>query len=67
LGGFNSHLGDSKEPEASSSTPSNDLNKFIDNLDDLLIPNLAQQIKKMSVSNAISMRDAPILVGSDSN
>jgi hypothetical protein len=46
LGGFNSQLANSKEPEASSSTPSNDLDKFIDNLDDLLLPDLAQQIKK---------------------
>jgi hypothetical protein len=28
LGGFNSHLANSREPEASSSTPSSDLDKF---------------------------------------
>jgi hypothetical protein len=41
LGGFNSHLANSKELEASSSTPSSDLDEFIDNLDDLLFPDLA--------------------------
>jgi hypothetical protein len=41
LGGFNSHLANSKKPEASSSTPSSDLDEFIDNLDDLLLPDLA--------------------------
>jgi hypothetical protein len=67
LGGFNSHLANSKESEASSSTPSCDLDEFIDNLDDLLFPNLAQQIKKMSIFNVTSARDAPHQVGSDSN
>jgi hypothetical protein len=67
LGSFNIHLANSKEPEASSSTPSSDLNEFIDNLDDLLFPNLAQQIEKISVFNATSTHDAPDLVGSDSN
>jgi hypothetical protein len=56
--GFNSHLANSKEPEASSSTPSSDLDEFIDNLDNTLLPDLAQQIKKMSVFNAISSHGA---------
>jgi hypothetical protein len=60
LGGFNSHLANSKEPEDSSSTTSS-------NLDDMLLPDLAQQTEKMSVFNAISTRDAPGLVGSDPN
>jgi hypothetical protein len=67
LGGFNSHLANFKEPEAPSSTPSNDLDEFIDNLDDLLLPDLAQNIEKMSIFDATSTRDAPDLVGSDSN
>jgi hypothetical protein len=41
LGGFNSHLAKSKKPEASSSTSSSDLNDFINNLDDMLLPDLA--------------------------
>jgi hypothetical protein len=67
LGGFNSHLANSKEPEASSSTPSSDLDEFIDNLDDLLLPDLAQQIEKISIFNVTSTCDAPDLVRSDSN
>jgi hypothetical protein len=60
LGGFNSHLANSKELEASSSTPSSDLDEFIDNLDDLLLPNLAHQIEKISVFNGTSTRDHQI-------
>jgi hypothetical protein len=41
LGGFNSHLANSKEPEASPSTSSSDLDDFIDNPDDMLLPDLA--------------------------
>jgi hypothetical protein len=67
LGGFNSHLANSKEPEASPSTSSSDLDDFINNLDHMLLPDLAQQIKKMSVFNATSTHDAPDLLGSDSN
>jgi hypothetical protein len=67
LGGFNSHLVDSRELEASTSTRSSDLNEFVDNLDELLLPDLALQIEKKSIFNATSTRDAPKLVGSDSN
>jgi hypothetical protein len=67
LGGFNSHLADSRKPEASTSTQSSDLDKFIDNLDELLLPDLVLQIEKMFVFDATSTRDAPELVGSDSN
>jgi hypothetical protein len=38
LGGLNSHRANSKEPEASSSTPSNDLDEFIDKLNDKSYP-----------------------------
>jgi hypothetical protein len=67
LGDFNSHLANSKEPEATSSTPSSDLDNFIDNLDDMLLPNLVQQIEKISIFNMTSTHDAPDLLGSDSN
>jgi hypothetical protein len=67
LGGFNSHLANSKEPEASPSTSSSDLDDFIDNLDDMLLPDLAQQIEKMSFLNSTSTRDAPGLLASDPN
>jgi hypothetical protein len=67
LGGFNSHLANSKESEASSSTSISDLDDFIDNLDDMLLSDLAQQIKKMSFFNSTSTSDAPDLLGSDPN
>jgi hypothetical protein len=67
LGGFNRHLANSKELEASSSTSSSDLDDFIDNLDDTLLHDLAQQIKKMSLFNLTSTCDAPDLLGSDPN
>jgi hypothetical protein len=41
LGGFNSHLANSKEPEASPSTSSSNLDDFIDNLNNMLHPDLA--------------------------
>jgi hypothetical protein len=41
LGGFNNHLANSKELEVSPSTSSSDLDDFIDNLDDMLLPDLA--------------------------
>jgi hypothetical protein len=67
LGGFNSHLVGSRELEASALTQSNDLDEFIDNLDEFLLPDLVLQLKKMSILNTISTRDALELVGSDSN
>jgi hypothetical protein len=67
LGGFNSHLANPKEPEVSPSTSSSDIDDFIDNLDDIPLPDLAQRIEKMSVFNTTSTRDAPDLFGSDSN
>jgi hypothetical protein len=67
LGGFNSHLANSKEPEATSSTRSSDLDDFIDNLNDMPLPDLAQQIEKISIFNATSTLDATDLFGSNSN
>jgi hypothetical protein len=67
LGGFNSYLVDSRKPEASISTRSSNLDEFIENLDELLLPDLALQIEKMSVFNVISTHDAPEPVRSDSN
>jgi hypothetical protein len=67
LGGFNNHLVDSRKPEASTPNRCSDLNEFIDNLDELLLPDLAKQIKNMSVFYATSTRAAPRLVGLDSN
>jgi hypothetical protein len=60
LCGFNSHLADSRKPEVSTPTRRS-------NLDELLLPDLAGQIERMSVFDATSTRAAPELVGSDSN
>jgi hypothetical protein len=67
LGGFNSHLANSKDMEASSSTSSSDIDDFIDNLDDMLLPDLGQQIEKISFFNMTSTHDALDLLGSGSN
>jgi hypothetical protein len=67
LGGFNSHLADSSKPEASTPTRRSDLDEFIDNLEELLLPDLVLQIEKLSVFYATSTRAPPELVGSDSN
>jgi hypothetical protein len=41
LGGFNSHLVNSRKLETSISTRSSDLNRVINNLDELRLPDLA--------------------------
>lgn len=40
LGGFNNHLADSREPETSAATQPSDLEDFIDDLDEMLLPDL---------------------------
>jgi hypothetical protein len=67
FGGFNSHVVNSRKRETSASTRSSDLDEFIDNLDKLLLPDLALKFEKMFVFDATSTRDAPELVRSDSN
>jgi hypothetical protein len=67
LGGFNSHLVDSRKPEASTPTRHSDLDEFIDNLNELLLPDLVRQIEKISVFDTTSTHAAPELVRSDSN
>jgi hypothetical protein len=67
LGGFNSHIADSRKPEVSTPTRCSDLNEFINNLDELLLPDLAGPIERISVFDATSTRAAPELVRSDSN
>jgi hypothetical protein len=59
LGGFNSRLVDSRKPEASAPTRSSNLDEFINNLDELLLPDLARQIEKMSIFDATSTHAAP--------
>jgi hypothetical protein len=67
LGGFNSHRADSKKLETSTPTRCSDLNEFVNNLDDFLLPDQARQIERMSVFDTTSTRAAPEQVESDSN
>jgi hypothetical protein len=67
LGGFKYHLVDSRKPKVSIPTQYCNLDEVINNLVELLLPDLARQIEKMSVFNATSTRAALELVGSDSN
>jgi hypothetical protein len=53
-------------PEASTPSQCSDLDKFVDNLDELQLPDLAGKIERMSIFDATSTRAAPELVGSDS-
>jgi hypothetical protein len=64
-GGFNGHLANSRKPEVSTPTPCSDVDKFVDSLDESLLPNHAGEIETLSVFNATSTRAAPGLLGSD--
>jgi hypothetical protein len=66
LGGFNSHLIDSRKPEAPAATQRSNLDSFIDDLDKLLLPDLPRQIENTSIFNATPSCAAPGL-GSNSN
>jgi hypothetical protein len=66
LGGFNSHLINSRKSKASAATRCSNLDSFIDDLDELLLPDLPRQNETTSVFNMTPSRAAPGL-GSDSN
>jgi hypothetical protein len=63
-GGFNGHLADSRKLKASAANQCSDLDEFIDNLDELLLP---EEIERMSIFNATSTRAAPRPLRSNSN
>jgi hypothetical protein len=65
LSGFNSHLADSREPETSAATQRSDLDEFIDNLDEMLLPDLSREIEKESILSATLTHAAPGLLGSN--
>jgi hypothetical protein len=67
LGGFISHLVNSRKPYASAATRCSNLNYFIDDLDELLLPDLARQIERMFVFYATSIHAALGLLRSNSN
>jgi hypothetical protein len=46
-GGFNGHLADSTKPKASVANRSSNLDEFVKNLDELLLPDLAGEIERM--------------------
>jgi hypothetical protein len=66
-GGFNVHLANSRKPEPSTPNRCSNLDKFVNNLDELLLPDHTEEIERMSVFNATSTHAAPELVGLDSN
>jgi hypothetical protein len=66
-GGFNSHLADTRKPEALAGTQRSNLDESINNLDELLLLDLAGEIARMSVFNATSTSAAPGQLRSNSN
>jgi hypothetical protein len=58
-GSFNSHLADFRKPEVSTPTRCSDLDKFINSLDELLLPDHVGNIETTSVFDATSTRAAP--------
>jgi hypothetical protein len=65
-GGFNSHLAETSKPEAPIANRRNNLDEFIDNLNEMLLPDLIREIGKMSVLDATSTHATPGLPGWDS-
>jgi hypothetical protein len=53
-GGFNGDLANSRKPEAFAATRCSDLDEFIDNLDELLLPGLTGEIERMPLFDATS-------------
>jgi hypothetical protein len=64
--GFNSHLADTRELEASAATRCGRLDEFVDNLDEILLSDLDMEIEEESIFDAISTRTAPGLLRLDS-
>jgi hypothetical protein len=65
-GGFNSHLANSRESETPAAAQHSNLNKFIDNLNETLLPDLAREIEEESAGDVTSTRAALGLLGLDS-
>jgi hypothetical protein len=64
-GSFRRHLVDDMNPEASAASQRSGLDEFIDNLNEMLLPDLARKIEKESVFNVTSTHAAPGLLRSD--
>jgi hypothetical protein len=54
-----------QEAKGVYSTRRSNLDEFVDNLDEMLLPDLAKQIEEQSVLDTTSIRAAPGLLGSD--
>jgi hypothetical protein len=65
-GGFNSHLANSRKPEVSTPSQCNDLDKFVDNLDELLLLDHVGEIETASVFDTTLTRAAPGQIRLDS-
>jgi hypothetical protein len=64
-GGFNSNLVNPRQPEVPAATQCSDLAEFVNNLNEMLLSDLAREIEKQSVFNATSTHAAPGFLGSD--
>jgi hypothetical protein len=64
--GFHLYLVDDMKLEASTVAQCSDLDEFIDNLDEMLLPDLAREIEEESAVNATLTRASPGLIRSDS-
>jgi hypothetical protein len=64
-GGFHRHLIDNTKPETPAVNRCNDLDEFVDNLDEMLLPDLAGDIEEQSILNATSTWVALGLLGPD--
>jgi hypothetical protein len=63
--GFNSHLANPREPEVPAATRHSDLDEFVDNLNEMLLPDLAREIKEQSVFDMTSTLAALGFLGPD--
>jgi hypothetical protein len=63
-GGFNSHLANSRESETPTATQHNNIDD--ENLDEMLLLDLAREIEEDSAVDVTSTRAAPGLLGLDS-
>jgi hypothetical protein len=66
LGGFNSHLVNPRELEVPAATQHSNLDEFINNLEEMLLPDLARELEELSIFDVTNTRAASRFLGSDS-
>jgi hypothetical protein len=64
-GDFCRHLTDNMKPKAPSATPCGDLDGFIDNPSEMLLPDLVRDIEELSAFDVTSTHAAPGFFSSD--